>query len=395
MKEILLVLALAFAATTVFAEEVEKKPSVKGFVSNGFWDNWELSLGAGIGTSMNDGKNYGKLSKRVGWEGDLSAIKWVHPVFGARLQLQGGNLATYSTSDVRHKWSYVFVHTDLLVNFSNWVGGYREDRAYYGVPFFGFGYMAGNVTKKSQERNGFDMENYLAFSYGWLSKFRLSQAWELNLELKGLVVPSQVLCGVGNVSTVAGNYTFGFSANAGFTYRFNKRGWSRCESGYSYEEIRAYQEAVDAGAAALLAANAALLAASADNERLAKEVAALQNAAPVAPAVERSVVELPGIIILYDIADTALTDKERTRLEMLAIDIKAAPGHKKYSILGYADQETGTDEVNKALGEKRAKAAYDYLVSLGVNADQLTYEGRGNDDDMTSIIKGNRAVIIK
>ncbi len=387
MKKILLTLALALVVTGGFAEEVAKKPSCKGFVTNRFWDNWEISAGAGVGMSLNNGKDFGKVKDRLGWVADFSATKWVHPIAGVRLQLQGGNFKTYNNDNVDYKWPYVFLHTDFMLNFSNWVGGYREDRVYYGVPFAGFGYMAGNITEKSRDRNNVDFENYFAFTMGWLNKFRVCKAIDINLELKTLLVPSQV-----NSVDVSGNYTFGLSATAGLTYRFNKRDWKRCNNGYSPEDIQAFQDAVAAGNAALLAANAALLAANADNDRLNKELA---DARKGAPASAKPMAIVPKTVILYDIADAELTDKERTRLDMLALDIKNGSSSQTYSIIGYADQETGTADFNKQIAEERAKAAYDYLVSKGVDADQLTYEGRGNDEDMTSIIKGNRAVIIK
>lgn len=393
MKKLLLSLIFVSVAATTFAQEeqpVAKRPSVKGFVSNKFWDNWEVSAGAGIGTSMNNKKDYGMLRRRLGFEVNASATKWLHPVFGTRLQVQGGNLVTYSTDEVRDKWPYIFAHVDFMINFSNWVGGYREDRAYYGVPFFGFGYMAGNITDESRVEGFSEFENYFAFSYGWLSKFRLAKAWDFNIELKGLMVPSQIHSGVGNVTKVEGNYTFGFSATAGFTYRFNKRDFQRCAQGYSADDIRAFQDAVAAGNAALAAANAALLAANADNDRLGKELNDAKNT-KAAPAK----VVVPSTVILYDINDATLSEKEMTRLQMLAHEIKKGPSSQKYSIWGYADQGTGNDTINKALGEQRAKAVYDYLLGQGVNADQLSCEGHGTDDDFTPIAKGNRAVIIK
>ena len=44
----------------------------------------------------------------------------------------------------------------------------------------------------------------------------------------------------------------------------------------------------------------------------------------------------------------------------------------------------------------RAKRVYDYLISLGVNADQLTYEGKGNSPDpFKEVQDANRAAIIQ
>ena len=57
MKKLILILAVVAFATTAWAQETPKKPSFAGFVSNGFWDNWEMSLGGGVGTALTNGSN--------------------------------------------------------------------------------------------------------------------------------------------------------------------------------------------------------------------------------------------------------------------------------------------------------------------------------------------------
>ena len=90
MRKIFLTFLLVAFASAAFAEGTPKKPSVAGFVSNGFWDNWEISAGFGTGTAFSNGGNSGSWGDRFGFEGNLSVTKWVHPVFGMRAQLQGG-----------------------------------------------------------------------------------------------------------------------------------------------------------------------------------------------------------------------------------------------------------------------------------------------------------------
>ena len=48
------------------------------------------------------------------------------------------------------------------------------------------------------------------------------------------------------------------------------------------------------------------------------------------------------------------------------------------TVEGHCD-ERGTVEYNLALGERRARAAYDYLVSLGVPADRLRTVSYGKE----------------
>jgi len=63
-------------------------------------------------------------------------------------------------------------------------------------------------------------------------------------------------------------------------------------------------------------------------------------------------------------------------LEENARWLKANPG--LVLIEGHAD-ERGTNEYNLALGEKRAKATRDYLVTLGVEANRITLISYGEE----------------
>ena len=251
MKKIYLTFLIAAFASAAWAQDTPKKPSFAGFVSNGFWDNWEISVGAGAGTAFSNGSNLKSFGDRIGFEGNFSLTKWVHPVVGLRAQLQGGWFNNYDPEKGKMDWPYMFVHTDVMLNVSNWIGGYREDRAWYAVPFVGFGYMASNFTDKSQRDFGASTNQELAFTYGLLSKFRLSPAFDFNIELKGLLAKSE-LC----PAQMNGQYLLGFSATAGLTYRFNKRNWQRGVPGYTAADIQAFQDAVAASMAAAAALEA-------------------------------------------------------------------------------------------------------------------------------------------
>jgi peptidoglycan-associated lipoprotein len=77
----------------------------------------------------------------------------------------------------------------------------------------------------------------------------------------------------------------------------------------------------------------------------------------------------------YDSADLREADRP--------VLTKNADALKKFDFLrvtieGHAD-ERGTVEYNLALGERRAKAAHDYLVSLGVAADRLKTVSYGKE----------------
>jgi peptidoglycan-associated lipoprotein len=84
---------------------------------------------------------------------------------------------------------------------------------------------------------------------------------------------------------------------------------------------------------------------------------------------------LADIHFEYDSA--ALTDEGRATLEKHALWLQ---GHRdvKVTVEGHCD-ERGTVEYNLALGEQRARATRDYLVSLGVAAERLRVVSYGKE----------------
>lgn len=390
---------LALVGLSVSAQDMmPQKPSFAGFVTNGFWDNWEISLGAGSGTAFSNGSNNGPRKERFGFEGNFAITKWIHPVVGMRAQLQGGWFNNFTPAGEKMTWPYMFVHTDALVNLSNWIGGYRDDRVYYAVPFAGFGYMATNFTDKSQTDNHAGTGQSLAVTAGLINKFRLSHAIDFNLELKGFLTRS-ACC----PAQLDGSYLFGLTATAGFSYRFNQRTWTRGLPGYTMADIEAFQEAVEAGlvaAAVLEEENAALgqQLAKAQKAQAAAQAAAAQAQAQAAAAKAAAAKEIADeeSIILFDYSMSTLTPQEQTRLKLVADKIKNGPSDAVYTIVGHADQQTGSKSGNMRVAENRAKRVYDFLVSQGVNASQLTYEGKGNSPDpFKDVQDANRAAIIQ
>jgi len=104
---------------------------------------------------------------------------------------------------------------------------------------------------------------------------------------------------------------------------------------------------------------------------VAQEPAAAEE---VAPQPEASP-ELQRIYFAFD--QYTLTPQSRDTLAGNAAYLKSHP-ELKVSIEGYCD-ERGSDEYNLALGERRAVAARDFLVSLGVSADGLSTISYGEE----------------
>ncbi len=71
----------------------------------------------------------------------------------------------------------------------------------------------------------------------------------------------------------------------------------------------------------------------------------------------------------FDYDSATIREDDRAKLEEIAKWMKDNTG-KKVMIAGHCD-ERGTLEYNRSLGQRRASAARDYLVKLGVPADSL------------------------
>ena len=100
---------------------------------------------------------------------------------------------------------------------------------------------------------------------------------------------------------------------------------------------------------------------------------------------------LADVFFAYD--STTLTDEARASLQK-NIDWMKRWASTKIMVEGHADSR-GTNEYNLALGERRADAVRDYLVSLGLAADRVTIVSKGEEqpfcsDDNESCWQQNR-----
>lgn len=101
--------------------------------------------------------------------------------------------------------------------------------------------------------------------------------------------------------------------------------------------------------------------------------------APTGPApgsAEDFVVNV-GDRVFFAFDSSALDGEARTTLERQAFFLRKYPS-TSVTIEGHCD-ERGTREYNLALGERRASAARDYLVSLGIDPSRLSTISYGKE----------------
>ncbi|MBR4854761.1 MAG: OmpA family protein [Alistipes sp.] len=382
MKKFLLSIALvAFSVANVAAQETSAdKLRWKGIMNNGFWSNWEISVAGGVNATAWDGVATNQATGDLGWQVEGGLTKWFNPILGARVQVIGGELN--KSNKVNSNW--IMPHADAVINLSNWIGGYREDRVYYAKLFAGAG--VNFVDVKAQGGSGF------AATAGLINTFRVCKQLDINLELKGILSAGHDMPAY--IAPVAGKYGQIYSATLGIAYRFNKRDWSKA---YSQEEVDGYLASIAALEAGLAEAhrNEGKLAERLAAQKAATDQALKDNEALRAELAKRKTSVVSSTALFFNLNSARLLDRAKSAMQILAETIAAAPKDQVFTLVGHADDETGSPEYNQKLSEKRAKAVYDYLVENGVNKDQLTWKGVGSSQNIFPINSTNRVVIVK
>ena len=105
--------------------------------------------------------------------------------------------------------------------------------------------------------------------------------------------------------------------------------------------------------------------------------ASSSSSASIMPGSEADLVVNVGARVYFDFDRFDLNDISRSTLERQSAWLKANPG-VSIALEGHCD-ERGTREYNLALGERRANAAKDYLVALGVSPDRIRTVSYGDE----------------
>ena len=352
-----------------YTETVEYSNDKYKVETNRFWSNWFISVGAGPQVLFSDHDKQMKFGERISPALDIAVGKWFTPGIGVRFMYSGlsldGATQNGSHSDGTHisgkPWegywltnqdiNFYHFHFDALFNFSNLLFGYNEKRIWNCIPYGGLG-----VIKATNSPTHTD----IAASFGILNTFRLSPAWDLNLDIRGTLVSDEF---DGEVGKRGGEGLL--AATVGFTYKFKKRGWDRPKT-VIRTNVREIEDL-----------NRQLADMQAENERLKK---ALAEQKPAREIVNKVVARN---LVIFRIGRSDLSNEARANLGLLAEAIKKGDSDAVYTITGYADAGTGSKRVNERLSKERAEAVYDCLVNeFGVSGSQLRVDHKGGVGNM-------------
>lgn len=404
MKKIFTIIAAlaTFSATAQEFTVIEEQPNthISGFVSNRFWDNWEIQGGAGMSFMLGTGSKIGKAYQGVGYG---AVGKWIHPVFGMRLAAEGGKINYLNTANSKVNTSFLFAHPDLMINLSNWIGGYREWRAYSAILTGGAGIAFTSLNQKSTRKTEF------AASVGMQNRFNINQALSIDLTVNYTLARANLF----PQPTIKSPRFNALNFYVGVTYRFNKRNFNRV--GATDEEVAAMLAMIadaEEKVAAVTAENTKLLRINAEQSKqldkatvkiseYRKEVntdqqqlARVENPVQAANAQEAIATDNYNEILFYLYGYGILSADNKARLDLLAEHIKKSSSDRVFRIEGFADPQTGTEKCNLRLAEKRARLAYDYLVSKGVDPAKLEWINGGTKNLPFQHKEQNRVVVI-
>lgn len=387
---------MAVAAVVVGAKAQEFDPiRWQGVYTNRFWDNWEVAAAGGNSLLQitQKGSDYGKFRDRNGWNANIAVSKWIVPTLGMRLQLDAGEFKNFTRPMLRAgnteiKMPYLYVHGDILINMSNWIGGYDPDRFYSAVSYMGFGYTAMSWTKKSKS----PYNGEYAFTTGLINKFRISPRFDIELDLRSWIIAERSLP---QDIQRGGRFAVAMSASVGVAYRFNQRNWSPA---YSQVDVDGYLLAIMALEEQLIERNAELKRANGNCSALKSENETLRNSLAES-RVQSNVVVAPApaeSVVFFSIGEAALTDYAKATLDSAVAQLMASDAN--ITVTGYADKETGSAKRNEQLSMQRAENVTNYLVGLGVPASRITKEWVGDTEQAftspdTPVV--NRCVIIR
>lgn len=358
------------AQTTEVVEE-----STDNVEINSFWSNWFISAGGGAQIYFGDHDRQASFGDRLSGALDIAVGKWFSPEIGVRLMYSGlsakgatqkGHLAHSTGVDVpgkggngywleKSKFNFFNFQIDAMFNASNIIWGYNEKRVYNLSPYVGLGVM--RVSDKPAE-------TAIAGHFGLLNSFRLTSCLDLNLDIRGTLVNDDF---DGEPGGRKGEGLL--TATLGLTYKFSPRGWNRgknvIRTVYNTAEIKAMQEK--------------LRQMSEENARLQEAIA--NGNKEEAQTIVKQIAS--SNLVVFPIGKSTLSNEARVNLGMLAEVIKKGDPNSVYTITGYADEGTGSEELNRELSKERADAVYDCLVKeFGISQSQLRIDYKGGVDNM-------------
>ncbi|MCA5004134.1 OmpA family protein [Sphingobacterium bovistauri] len=351
-------------------------------VTNRFFENWFIGVGAGAQFVFGDHDKQMKFQDRLTPAFNAYFGKWFTPGVAIRggytgYKLKGlthnrwSSAKTHSTGEIYEdvasadlglleiqRFDYNHLHADVLFNISNLIGGYNQSRFYNVSPYFGFGWAWVSASPESSEPS---------INIGINNSFRINNSFNIIADFRGALMKDDF------EGELGGRKEDGIiSGTVGIAYNIGKRNWDR----ESIVEITTYEEAE------LNALRDRVNKLANDNDALKRQLAESNSKSITDVKIDKNVLVAP-ILITFPINKSTVSNEARVNLGYFAKVIKEGATNVIYNISGYADKGTGTPASNNRLSRERAEAIFNVLVrDFGVPSSRLTISNYGGVENM-------------
>ena len=366
MKIKFLALSVIMAGASMFANAQE----TENYYTKKATDNIFMGIGVGGMSVLNGGLNSPTLNLNI------QVGKYITPTWGVRAEISGlwqslekqkYNFFKPNVNYENYCKMFGELNMDAMLNVTNWLGGYKADRA---VDFYLFAGPTLNLATEGAKFTGKmaseneaqlaasdDMKVRFGATAGLGLAYNFNSKWALNLEGRFGVTPS--IFGAASdcrKAEATGRVTLGA------TYTFSGKNFAKVSDRVIEKEVI---------------------------KEVVKEV-------PV-EVIKEIIKEVPAAgatAVFFKINKAKISPEGMVNIKLMAKAMKSNP-NASYKIAGFADKATGTASFNQTLSEKRAQAVYDALVAEGVNPNQLEKVAMGGTDPMFEKAYLNRVVIME
>lgn len=401
-KLLALAAAMCFGATA-FAQSNQEVTYVEdpsqGYLFNRFKDNWFITAQGGANVMFSHGDSERDLQDRFSPAADIYVGKWFSPLLGFRGGISWESIKGMSDrkdapgvlldkAPINGKYKQRFHNIgpafDVMLNLTNWWCGYHPGRKYNAIIYGGIGAYwtyAANYHEKgnSYERHGYKSlsDRILAGRLGLINSFSISNRVDLFLDVRWTPQDNNHHDEYGDIYN---RTSHNISAFLGVTVNLGKNYWNApvvpvCPEPENCDALRARLAAADA--------------------RIADLEAQLKDclSRPVETKVENNG---PLATVYYPIGVSRLSRENQRVVKAIAYVMTQNPD-KKYVLTGWADNYTGSDNINMRLRKNRAEGVQKLLVRNGVSEGQLEVTtNNGNLSDLgEKCVALDRAVTIE
>lgn len=386
MKSRILILTLLGALLSLGIAQAQDTETVKlpgrktVYVKDG--GRWFIDLQCGaVMLPLGEANNKADFMKRLAPMPNLAIGQWHNPYFGTRIHAYAWNVYGFqfqpgSTTDVdRFSNIYGAASLEFMFDLVNYFGHYTPKRVFHFIPFVGIG---AGWMKQSNDMDGNKVgaiENDFGpqANAGLIFKFRLGKRVDLNLEAQAMTVRSNMIGGIPHHADLIA------LASGGLTFRLGKTD---------------FEGVIPMDWDLVNDLNGQINRLRAENDELSKQLPCPECPELVAPVTTE--VETKAVaenVVYFRIGSAKIDQNQLINIYNTAQFAKA--NNSKITVVGYADEDTGTANWNMKLSEKRANAVAKVLVEeYGIAESDITIDYKGSSVQPYETNEWNRVVIM-